>query len=285
MGIAGSKCLHPILLNVQSKKDSKFYGMVVGCGHCPTCRMQKAREWSLRIKMEAQDYDRGDICFTTLTYAPEFVPEKDSTLTLDPRDLQLFFKRLRRRLNYKVRMFSCGEYGSRTARPHYHSVIFGIKRKDWHFIEDAWKLGFVCNKDFYNETAGYVAQYIQKKLFGENVYGAAVPPFLRCSQNPSIGEDYFWRNASVICSQGFIVSDGYKHSIPRSFVRKAIDVGLLPENDLDDLQLIQNLKTVEFLDHVDAQGVELSDYERNFALLQQRAFDNSNRKRNYNEVV
>ena len=175
--------------------------------------------------------------------------------------------------------------GSRTGRPHYHLIIFGLKRKDWHFIEDAWKTGFVCNKDFFKETCGYVAQYIQKKLFGSDVYGVQYPPFLRCSQNPSIGERYFLRHLHTICKQGFIVSDGYKHSIPRTFVRKAIECNLLPKPELEELEFLQALKTFDFLSDLDAQGAELTDYEFNLLQLRGRDFMNSNRTRDYNEVV
>lgn len=280
-----NQCLNPKSLLVESKNDGKEYGLTVGCGTCPVCKMRRSREWSLRLKMEAAGYNKDEICFSTLTYDDSHVPVKDGLTTLYPRDMKNFMKRLRRRIHYPIRFFGVGEYGSRTFRPHMHLLVFGLKKKDWHFIDDAWRRGFVCNKSFYNETCGYVAQYIQKKLFGKDVYGSQVPPFLRCSQSPSIGEDYFWKNVDTICQQGFIMADGYKHTIPRTFMRKAIDAGYLPETDLDEIQLISNVEVVDFLDHLAAQGVTNEDYYKNFKSLKLRSFDNSNRKRNYNEVV
>jgi len=198
----GVKCEHPRLLNVESKLDGSLHGLVVPCQRCRLCRSARAREWSLRIKMESKDYNRGDIVFTTLTYDEDHVPRFIHSVrppffeqkTLWDPDMRNFMKRLRRRLDYPVRFVGCGEYGSRTHRPHRHLIIFGLKHDDWYKIDAAWKKGFVCNEDFYNETSGYVAQYIQKKLFGNDVYDSQIPPFWRCSQDPSIGENEFWRN-------------------------------------------------------------------------------------------
>lgn len=303
MMIPGVKCEHPLSLPVESKKDGRIYGIAVPCLHCRLCRSARAREWSLRIKMESKDYDREDIVFSTLTYDEDHVPKFIHSVrppfglqsTLWPIDEKNFMKRLRRRLDYPVRFVCCGEYGERTHRPHLHFIIFGLKPEDWHFVGEAWRKGFVLNKSFYNETAGYVAQYIQKKLFGNDVYDSQIPPFWRCSQNPSIGENEFWRNAATICKQGFIMSDGYKHSIPRPFLRKAIDPKvclehgyekpLLPESDLDEIQLTQNLRIEEWFEHMDSQSVEISDYERNFLELVRYRFDKSNYTRDFNEVV
>jgi hypothetical protein len=42
------------------------------------------------------------------------------------RDLQLFFKRLRKAYpDVKLRYFACGKYGEQFARPHYHVILFG----------------------------------------------------------------------------------------------------------------------------------------------------------------
>ena len=60
--------------------------------------------------------------YITLTYNDDHLPANGS---LQPRDLQLFWKRLRKARTPGIRYYACGEYGDQTARPHYHAIIFG----------------------------------------------------------------------------------------------------------------------------------------------------------------
>lgn len=150
-------------------------------------------------------------------------------------------------------------------------------------IDECWKYGFTLTKSFYKETAGYVSGYIQKKLFGNDVYGLAKPPYLSCSQH--LGEDYFRRNIETICKQGFIVFNGFKYPIPRIFARKAVELGYLPKPDIDEIQLIQNIAAVEFVEWCSSNNINLSDYERNFIKIQENHFKRQNLTRDLNEVV
>lgn len=97
------------------------------CGKCIGCRLERSRKWAMRCVYEAQQYQENS--FLTLTYAPEFLPEGG---TLVKRDLQLFFKRLRKSFpDVKIRYFACGEYGEQFARPHYHVILFGFCPPDY----------------------------------------------------------------------------------------------------------------------------------------------------------
>ena len=58
------------------------------------CRIQKRKEWSLRILHEAEEYN--DNIFITLTYDDNHIPDSES---LRKTDLQKFYKRLRRDLD------------------------------------------------------------------------------------------------------------------------------------------------------------------------------------------
>lgn len=301
----GVSCLHPVSIEVPNRQylvryhvdgknksyDHSYYRnprVVVGCGHCIMCKMKRTREWTLRLIMESKSYENDHVWFITLTYDDAHVPVTYDTdgvphLTVKKRDHQLFMKRLRKRLDYPVKYFFVGEYGCRTGRPHLHAVIFGLHSEDVGFIEECWPYGFSLSKNFYKETAGYVAGYIQKKLFGKDVYGVSTPPFLACSQH--LGEDYFWQNADAICKQGFIVFDGYKYAIPRPFVRKAISEGLLPVVDCEQFELLQNMALDDFYSWVDRNHIEISDYVRNFRLIQQNHYTRQNLTRDLNEVV
>lgn len=295
----GVNCLHPILLKFRNESevldyssvyDPDIVGYTVPCGHCTLCTKRRRLEWTLRLIMEAQYYSPDDIAWVTLTYNNENLPycidvtkpshDFLSLPTLWPKHCPDFMKRLRRKLDYKVRFYAVGEYGSKYQRPHLHLIIFGLKRADWHYVKDCWKFGFSLTKSFFDETCGYAAGYVQKKLFGGDNYDGRIPPFMRCSLNPSIGEQYFLDNFDTICKQGFIKFNGVKCSIPRTFLRKAYEAGKVYKPSLDELQLIQNVKFAEFMEHIDSQDVTLTDYEKNFLELKMNEFKRMNVTRN-----
>lgn len=93
----------------------------VPCGKCLECRIQHARDWADRCVIEAKQYKYN--YFVTLTYDDAHLPERNS---LNPKDLQLFLKRLRKRFKgVKIRFLASGEYGS-SFRPHYHLILFNL---------------------------------------------------------------------------------------------------------------------------------------------------------------
>lgn len=99
----------------------------IPCGQCIGCRLEYSRQWAMRCVHEASLYEHNS--FITLTYNDAHLP---SHASLRYRDLQLFFKRARKRLG-KFRYFAAGEYGEESLRPHYHAIIFGIDfARAWH---------------------------------------------------------------------------------------------------------------------------------------------------------
>lgn len=103
----------------------------IPCGGCIGCRLEYSRQWALRCVVEASMHKEN--CFVTLTYNDDHLP-KD--LSLQKKDLLSFIKRLRR--DYAgIRYFSCGEYGDRFERPHYHLCIFNYSFNDLEEIKYA----------------------------------------------------------------------------------------------------------------------------------------------------
>lgn len=168
------------------------------CGQCIGCRLQKAREWATRITHEASLH-RVSI-FLTLTYDDEHLPPGG---TLVKRDVQLFFKRLRKQAG-KLRYYVCGEYGDRTCRPHYHAIIFGWCPTDGQIarrkqegslytsssLTKIWGLGSAVYGAVNVSTAEYCARYALKKVtgsLGSEYYGELLPPFARMSRRPGVG--------------------------------------------------------------------------------------------------
>lgn len=203
------------------------------CGKCIGCRLDYSRQWADRLMLELQYHDSA--YFITLTYNDDHVPkayypdpetgEALDSMTLSKRDVQLFFKRLRKAFpDDKIRYFLSGEYGPTTFRPHYHAIVFGLHLDDlilqktdpihgYNYyrspaLERCWSvqdkgsivspyvpIGFVsvCNVTW--ETCAYTARYVTKKLTGEaaEFYSnfSLVPPFSLMSRKPGIARQYY----------------------------------------------------------------------------------------------
>ena len=148
--------------------------------------------------LEAQVHDAS--CFATLTYDDENIPEGGS---LDPRDLQLSFKRLRR-TGVKFRYFAVGEYGDATNRPHYHVAYYGFRCTNGgshyrrsgmaccatcHQVQETWGKGHVRLGELNTASAQYIGGYVTKKMTAKDdarLMGRH-PEFARMSLRPGIG--------------------------------------------------------------------------------------------------
>ena len=122
-------CYHPSAVTVERKSlvdPPREDVVVVPCGKCLGCRKAHARQWAIRLVHEAQLHPTS-AWFVTLTYDDGSLPDNGS---LDPRDLQLFLKKLRRKHRRKLRYYACGEYGDASDRPHYHLVLYGPELLD-----------------------------------------------------------------------------------------------------------------------------------------------------------
>lgn len=206
-------CSHRVM--IQDKTTGGI--LMVPCGRCIACRLNKARGWSIRIMHEVKTSKVS--CFVTLTYNDENLP-KDKSLVVE--DCQKFFKRLRKNTKLKLRYFLGGEYGEKEGRPHYHAVIFGLSKEFHAEIERSWGLGYVTVNDVTPERAMYVAKYTTKKLSGSAVfhYNGRKPEFGLMSRRPGIGHDYLDINGSFIENNGFCVVKGNKVSLPRYYSEK-----------------------------------------------------------------
>ncbi len=168
----------------------------VPCGKCYACRVRNARDWMTRCLFEARYWQ--EICFCTFTYDNAHLPAAGS---LCKRDLQLFFKRLRKRLDKPIAYLACGEYGSRRGRPHYHALIFGwcpsdgilvdsrshggYSQYDSLLLNQLWPLGLsrfsICGSDS-GQIAGYVARYAAKKRSSKLLEEGQIKEFILSSR-------------------------------------------------------------------------------------------------------
>lgn len=209
------------------------------CGQCIGCRLERARQWAIRIMHEAQLYEEN--CFITLTYDDDHLPVNNS---LWYPDFQKFMKRLRKRWN--VRFFCCGEYGEDDWRPHFHSALFGYafrsdrvrwKKTGGGFyiyrspeLEALWPYGFSSVGDLSFESAAYIARYVTKKVTGNKaeshyrrvdvetgeVYWLE-PEFVHMSLKPGIGSEWFDKFGAEVFPLDRVVARGVPSKPPKYY--------------------------------------------------------------------
>ncbi len=106
------------------------------CGKCPACVRRRVSGWAFRLNKQSEQSNSAH--FVTLTYNDEHIKKtKNGFETLVKKDVQDFFKRLRKLTKQKISYYAVGEYGDTGERPHYHIILFNANPK---IVENAWKL-------------------------------------------------------------------------------------------------------------------------------------------------
>lgn len=196
------------------------YEFFVPCGKCLYCRLQRRKEWCLRLQHENSYHTKSS--FVTLTYTDENLPMVQGTerSTLKKSDLQNFFKKLRKK-GYKFKYYACGEYGEKTERAHYHAIIFGIDYEETKPINDAWDHGSTHIGSVTADSIRYVAQYIDKKIYGkksEHHYRQRTPEWQCNSQG--LGRRFLIDNICDITSNGYVKYKDLECTIPRYYLKQ-----------------------------------------------------------------
>lgn len=242
----------------------------VPCGGCIGCRIDRSRQWTIRLLHESKLHELK--CFLTLTYDDLHLPTDGSLNKEHPR---AFLKRLRRRHKYhnpgaKFRYFLCGEYGDTTSRPHYHIILFGCDFADKRphskgtngdqlyvskTLDDVWSLGNCYIGSVSAESCGYVARYIMKKMNGERAedhyrrinpltgeYVDLEPEYNSMSLKPGIGLDFYEKFKSDFYPRDNAVMKGKLFPVPKYYDRQLekTDPALLAE--LKDARVERSLK-------------------------------------------
>lgn len=207
---------------------------VVPCSKCPECRSRRVSGWSLRLMR--QDRLSSNSQFLTLTYDSEKTDTEGKPLpnrtpngftTLNKRHVQLFIKRLRfycPEYAGSLKYYACGEYGSRTKRPHYHIIMFNAPSIEQ--IRKAWGMGIVYPGSVREASVGYCLKYINK--------GRTVPAHRRDDRQPEfqlvskgLGANYLtprmiaWHQADPVNRVYAPMEDGKKAHLPR-YLRERI---------------------------------------------------------------
>lgn len=243
---------------VFNKSKSNGQKVEVPCGQCIGCRLDRAKDWSLRIMHESQMHAEMNLpsAFLTLTYRNPDSPlnrlteeqkEKGLHIHIDcglhHDHFQKFMKRYRKRIApNKIKFYMCGEYGEEGGRPHYHAIIFGhdFSDKKLHYVRDGknyykskeldelWQYGNCTIADCTVQSAGYVARYIMKKCIGEesDEHYKTVGLDGRfhyvkheyTCMSGGIGKSWF-KKYSGDCKKDFITLEGKRYRVPRYYDR------------------------------------------------------------------
>lgn len=211
----------------------------VPCGKCRLCHQRRAFDIMVRAVAEARLYDFSS--FITLTCSDSYMPSVFPNGKLLKRPYQLFLKRLRKRIG-SFRYLLCGEYGSRTGRPHYHLIVFGHRFVDgfvrggcWvdsSVISSCWPYGLIKVDSVNDNRIAYVAGYQVKGSVDDEEF----PQFVVWSRRPGLGSIWFDRYWSDMVRNGFTFSLGGRnvHVSARYFFNR---LRLLSPVDYDKLVL------------------------------------------------
>lgn len=214
------------------KKD----GDIVPCGKCENCGKRKVSSWSFRLMQEDRVSETS--YFITLTYDTKYVPitpkgymslgERETVLSGKPekaRDLQLFFKRLRKANKHTgrdIKYYAVGEYGEKSFRPHYHIILFNV---EIHTVEPSWGMGDVHYGYVSQASVGYTLKYISKaRRIPLHKNDDRVPEFSIMSKG--LGASYLnakfykWHHADPLNRMYCDLKDGKKISMPRYYKLK-----------------------------------------------------------------
>lgn len=250
----------------------------LACGQCLSCRMSRSKMWAVRCMHEASLYRNN--AFITLTYDNEHLPAGGD---LCYPHYQKFMKRLRRRFirNRGIRFYMCGEYGEENLRPHYHALLFNFDFEDKYLfyrsptgnlvyrspvLEELWPFGQSSIGSVTEQSAGYVARYVMKKVIGrgqdinpktgkrfDQVYERVdaetgevykvTPEFTRMSLKPAIAQGWFDKYYKDVYPEDSITSEGgHKMKPPRFYDKQYEKIEPYKFDEIKQNRILKALK-------------------------------------------
>lgn len=234
--------------NLDKKELNEITGEIIKpyllpCGKCTACRIKYASQWADRCKLEADKWESN--FFATITYDEQHLPysEKTNYMTLRPQDMTLFIKRLRGRAETSpIRYFYCGEYGSKSMRPHYHAIFFNLKITDLKqynphtqgyklytsaWLNDIWGKGDIKLGTVNYNSANYTAKYITKKNKDIDYEKLDIyPEYARMSRKPGIASDIIMeKGISILKGDDIYTKGGHKLQINKYYQKKLEELG------------------------------------------------------------
>ncbi len=208
------------------------HDVCVPCGKCPVCKRRRVNDWVFRLQKE--DDRSTSSYFITLTYDNHNVPiSTNNFMTLRKSDFQKFMKRLRKNNKQKIRYYACGEYGTKTKRPHYHAIVFNVDNITNVF--HAWTLGKIDVGETTRNSIAYCCKYIDKaKTIPLHARDDRIKEFSLMSNN--IGLNYLTKKIKKYYAEDYkryhVIREEQKQPLPRYYRKKLIEMGVYTEESL-----------------------------------------------------
>lgn len=206
-------CTSPILIPTRKRYLScdfhEKHFIEVPCGNCSSCHTSRQRQMSFRFSFEAK---RSKYIYSdTLTYSDnnlphirDFFPCSSQNLACFSRNhIQLFLKRLRRKLSYHLKLTEnvfkyaiFSEYGADqryTHRPHYHILFFVNFDIDpllfSRYVSECWQYGrtegfgyknnyYILHHNTLYKDSIRLTNYVTKYLCKSSLYYKSLQPIL-----------------------------------------------------------------------------------------------------------
>lgn len=164
-------CISPLSLKHGDERH------VVPCGKCNFCLQAKRADWTFRLLQELKVSHSA--FFLTLTYEDKNLPMVGNRPSLCKEHMQKFMKKLRKVNSLPLRYYSVGEYGTKTDRPHYHSIMFNMDRKGLDKLRATWGHGNVHVGEVSVASIHYVTKFhLNKHAMWEEKGEVREKPFL-----------------------------------------------------------------------------------------------------------
>lgn len=188
----------------------------VPCRKCEECVSLRKSQWCFRALEETKHCFNS--CFLTLTYNDEHMPSDKS---VSVRDIQLFFKRVRKNISIwypsfdikenPLRYFLVSEYGGQFGRPHYHLIIWNCPLS-WSELEKTWRNGFIKVGTTTPASVQYCLKYFAIKEKSPKGRSANF-----CCMSKNIGYQWLSDNLSYVKSYVCLPGSSAKIPLPRYY--------------------------------------------------------------------
>lgn len=231
-------CVNPLTISFkgETRRLRESCGLpvsiLVPCGKCSECAKKKATSWGVRAYREFLFAPANSVRFVTITYDDEHIPFTSAGhQTLSSFDCKRFLKSFRQSMFRKysciIRFMCSGEYGSRTFRPHYHFLFYGIPPTLTNvelrqIIGSAWHRCSVIDVQYpknANSSGFYIGKYMSKNGYARAraIYlddSEFVMPFKRSS----IGFGYQFSKSEIAYYLAEDISD-----VPANYVSPSME--------------------------------------------------------------